>query len=94
MKEKQWHDATAPLAHGVRRRQLAQKAETVANLSPRNARLFFLCAVTSRPDACPDTNLRSAARDARDVARLRSYAQTLGFELESWSAPEAVEEEG
>ena len=28
--------------------------------------------------------------DARDVARLRSYAQTLGFELEPWGAPEAV----
>ena len=66
----------------------------VVNLGPPGSAAEYLhrAGRVGRVGGPPGTVI-SLARDARDVARLRSYAQTLGFELESWGAPEAVAEE-
>ena len=66
----------------------------VVNLGPPGSAAEYLhrAGRVGRVGGPPGTVI-SLARDARDVARLRSYAQTLGFELEPWGAPEAVAEE-
>ena len=57
----------------------------VVNLGPPGSAAEYLhrAGRVGRVGGPPGTVI-SLARDARDVARLRSYAQTLGFELESW----------